>query len=57
MPNQYTKIHLFIENDFSIDNTDFIEPLSTVVIDILKDALPKDIEFIDTLIDKIKIEL
>lgn len=57
MPNQYTKIPLFLEDDDILDTTIFSEPLSATVIDCLKNILPKDIENINLLIDKIKDEL
>lgn len=57
MSNQYTKIPLFIEDDFFIDDISLIESLSSVVIDILEDILPKDIESVNSLISKIKLEL
>ncbi|GAA0860040.1 hypothetical protein ACEE21_12150 [Clostridium baratii] len=57
MSNQYTKIPLFIEDDFFIDDISLIESLSSAVIDILEDILPKDIESVNSLISKIKLEL
>lgn len=57
MSNQYTKIPLFIKDDFFIDDISLIESLSSAVIDILEDILPKDIESVNSLISKIKLEL
>ncbi|WP_155392750.1 hypothetical protein [Clostridium baratii] len=57
MSNQYTKVPLFIEDDFFIDDISLIESLSSAVIDILEDILPKDIESVNSLISKIKLEL
>ena len=55
MANQYNKVQLFIEDDFSVDETIFTEPLSIAVVDSLKNILPIDSESIDLLIDKIQI--
>lgn len=55
MANQYNKVQLFIEDDFSLDETSFIEPLSIAVIDSLKNILPIDTESIDLLIEQIKV--
>lgn len=55
MANQYNKVQLFIEDDFSVDKTIFTEPLSIAVVDSLKNILPIDSESIDLLIDKIQI--
>lgn len=54
MANQYNKVQLFIEDDFSVDETIFTEPLSIAVVDSLKNILPIDSESIDLLIDKIQ---
>lgn len=55
MANQYNKVQLFIEDDFSVDETIFTEPLSIAVVDSLKNILPIDSESIDLLIDKVQI--
>lgn len=55
MANQYNKVQLFIEGDFSLDETSFIEPLSIAIIDSLKNILPIDTESIDLLIEQIKV--
>lgn len=55
MANQYNKVQLFIEDDFSLDETYFIEPLSIAIIDSLKNILPIDTESIDLLIEQIKV--
>lgn len=57
MSNQYTKVTLFLEEDYSVDEKFFIENLSVAVVDSLKDILPKDIETLDSLISKIRLEL
>lgn len=57
MPNQYVKIPLFLEDDITIDDFNITKNLSIAVIDSLKDILPKDIEDINLLINKIKDEL
>lgn len=55
MANQYNKVQLFIEDDFSLDETYFIEPLSIAIIDSLKNILPIDTESIDLLIEQINV--
>ncbi|MBM6837400.1 MAG: hypothetical protein SOY04_04555 [Clostridium celatum] len=57
MPNQYVKIPLFLEDDTNISDFNITKNLSIAVIDSLKDILPKDIEDINLLINKIKDEL
>lgn len=54
MANQYNKVQLFIEDDFSINETIFTEPLSIAIVDSLRDIIPIDAESIDLLIDKIQ---
>lgn len=58
MPNQYTKVPLFIEeNDIFIDTSLLSKELSFAVIKAIKDILPKDIETTNELINKIKDEV
>lgn len=58
MPNQYTKIPLFIEEDDSfIDISLLSKELTFAVIEAIKDILPKDIETTNQLITKIKDEV
>ena len=58
MPNQYTKVPLFIEeNDIFIDTALLSKELSFAVIEAIKDILPKDIETTNELITKIKDEV
>ena len=58
MPNQYTKVPLFIEeNDTFIDTSLLSKELSFAVIEAIKDILPKDIETTKELINKIKDEV
>lgn len=58
MPNQYTKVPLFIEeNDIFIDTSLLSKELSFAVIEAIKDILPKDIETTNELITKIKDEV
>lgn len=58
MPNQYTKVPLFIEeNDIFIDTSLLSKELSFAVIEAIKDILPKDIETTNELINKIKDEV
>lgn len=58
MPNQYTKVPLFIEeNDTFIDTSLLSKELSFAVIEAIKDILPKDIEATNELITKIKDEV
>lgn len=58
MPNQYTKVPLFIEeNDIFIDTSLLSKELSFAVIEAIKDILPKDIEATNELINKIKDEV
>ena len=58
MPNQYTKVQLFIEeNDIFIDTSLLSKELSFAVIEAIKDILPKDIEATNELITKIKDEV
>lgn len=58
MPNQYTKVPLFIEeNDIFIDTSLLSKELSFAVIEAIKDILPKDIEATNELITKIKDEI
>ncbi|WP_172617226.1 hypothetical protein [Clostridium tertium] len=58
MPNQYTKVPLFIEeNDIFIDTSLLSKELSFAVIESIKDILPKDIETTNELITKIKDEV
>ena len=58
MPNQYTKVPLFIEeNDIFIDTSILSKELSFAVIEAIKDILPKDIETTNELITKIKDEV
>lgn len=58
MPNQYTKVPLFIEeNDIFIDTSLLSKELSFAVIEAIKDILPKDIEATNELITKIKDEV
>lgn len=54
MANQYNKVQLFIEDEFSINETIFTEPLSIAIVDSLRDIIPIDAESIDLLIDKIQ---
>lgn len=55
MPNQYTKVPLFIEeSDIFIDTSLLSKELSFAVIESIKDILPKDIETTNELITKIK---
>ena len=58
MPNQYTKVPLFIEEDTTyIDNDILSIELSFAVIESIKDILPKDIETTIQLIDKVRINV
>ena len=58
MPNQYTKVSLFLEdNDSCLDNLLLSKELSYAVIEAIKNILPKDIENISQLLNKIKNEL
>lgn len=58
MPNQYTKVPLFIEEDDSfIDIPLLSKELSFAVVEAIKDILPKDIETTKQLINKIKDEV
>ncbi|WP_288221645.1 hypothetical protein [uncultured Clostridium sp.] len=58
MPNQYTKVPLFIEEDDSfIDISLLSKELTFAVIEAIKDILPKDIETTNQLITKIKDEV
>ena len=56
MPNQYTKVPLFIDSndDTYIDNSLLSTQLSIAVIETLKTILPKDIETLGLLINKVK---
>jgi len=55
MPNQYTKVPLFIEEDDTyIDTFILSKELSFATIEAIKDILPKDIETVNELISKIK---
>ena len=56
MPNQYTKVPLFIESndDIYIDTSLLSTQLSIAVIEALKTVLPKDIETLGSLINKVK---
>lgn len=58
MPNQYTKIPLFIEEiSNNIDMSILSKELSYTIIEAIKDILPKDIETVNELISKIKDEV
>ena len=58
MPNQYTKVPLFIEEyDSFIDISLLSKELTFAVIEAIKDILPKDIETTNQLITKIKDEV
>jgi len=58
MPNQYTKVPLFIDKDDTyIDISLLSKELSFAVIETIKDILPKDIETTKQLITKIKDEV
>jgi len=58
MPNQYTKVPLFIDkDDIYIDISLLSKKLSFAVIEAIKDILPKDIEATKQLITKIKDEV
>ena len=58
MPNQYTKVPLFIEeNDIFIDTSLLSKELSFAVIEAIKDILTNDIETTNELITKIKDEV
>jgi len=56
MPNQYTKVPLFIESndDTYEDSSTLSTQLSIAVIETLKSVLPKDIETLSLLINKVK---
>lgn len=58
MPNQYTKVPLFIEeNDTYIDTSKLSKELSFAIIEVIKNILPKDIETTSLLITKVKDEV
>lgn len=58
MPNQYTKVPLFIEEDDTFIDTSLLsKELSSAVIEAIKDILPKDVESTTNLITKIKDEV
>ncbi|MGG7213634.1 hypothetical protein ACQPUY_08440 [Clostridium nigeriense] len=58
MPNQYTKVPLFIEEDDAFIDTSLLsKELSFAVIEAIKDILPKDVESTTKLITKIKDEV
>lgn len=59
MANQYKKVSLFIINESSLNTNDklFNKNLSIAVIDVLKDTLPKDVKYLDLLIEKFNSEL
>lgn len=56
MPNQYTKVPLFIESNDNtyVDISTLSSELSVAVIEVLKTILPKDIETLSLLINKVK---
>ena len=55
MPNQYTKVPLFVENDDTfLDISILSKHLSIAVVEALKSVLPKDIETLGLLINKVK---
>lgn len=58
MPNQYTKVPLFIEEDDTyIDSSILSKELSFAIIEAIKNILPKDIETTNRLIMKVKDEV
>lgn len=57
MPNQYTKVQLFIEDTINFNEAELSKLLTITTIDIYKEKLPKDKEFISLLIKDIKEEL
>lgn len=58
MPNQYTKVPLFIEEDDTyIDSSILSKELSFAIIEAIKNILPKDIETTNELIMKVKDEV
>ena len=60
MPNQYTKVPLFIEEDdtyIDIDIDMLSKELSFAIIEAIKNILPKDIEATNELIMKVKDEV
>lgn len=57
MPNQYNKVQLFIEDTINFNESDLSKLLTITTIDIYKEKLPKDKEFISLLIKDIKEEL
>lgn len=58
MPNQYTKVPLFIEEDDTyIDSSILSKELSFAIIEAIKNILPKDIENTNRLIMKVKDEV
>lgn len=58
MPNQYTKVPLFIEEDDTyIDSSTLSKELSFAIIEAIKNILPKDIETTNELIMKVKDEV
>lgn len=57
MPNQYNKVQLFIEDTINFNEGELSKLLTITTIDIYKEKLPKDKEFISLLIKDIKEEL
>lgn len=58
MPNQYTKVPLFIEEDDTYIDIDMLsKELSFAIIEAIKNILPKDIEATNELIMKVKDEV
>lgn len=58
MPNQYTKVPLFIEEDDTYIDIDMLsKELSFAIIEAIKNILPKDIETTNELIMKVKDEV
>ena len=58
MPNQYTKVPLFIEEDDTYIDIDMLsKKLSFAIIEAIKNILPKNIEATNELIMKVKDEV
>lgn len=51
------KINLYIENNIPKDNNYLAEIISTTTVDIISKITPNNIEYIDSLIKKVEIEL
>ena len=57
MANQHDKVQLFIAEDSIEDESLLIKKLSIATIDSIKDILPKDIETMNGLINKVKSDI